>query len=340
MRAAARLLAVLPPRAVRVLAGRRVRIDGQELDAASQLFARVDRLVKKGDWADLGPDEVRRLTVRDAAAVGFAAEAMDHVSTVAIPGQRPARLYVPIGAVSPGSLLVYYHGGAHVFGDPDVHDAPCRLLAAHSGARVLSTDYRLAPEHPFPAAVDDALAAFTWAAANAGELGADPSRVAVGGDSAGGNLAAAVALVARDAGGPQPAFQLLIYPVLDMVGTTRSRELFGDGFYLTSRDIAWARGCYVPDDASRRDPRASPLLAADVAGLPPAYVVTAGFDPLRDEGEAYARRLREAGVPVTLRREDRLLHGFVNMTAISAAAHAATLEIAAALRAGLGGDPA
>ena len=222
-----------------------------------------------------------------------------------------------------------------MIGDLDTHDSAVRFLAANAGVAVLSVDYRLAPEHPFPAAVDDAFAAFRWAVENAGELGADPARIAVGGDSAGGNLAAAVSLLARDGGGPAPAMQLLIYPATDAVGGQESRRLFAEGFLLTAADMDWFEEHYLPDAAAAQDPRVSMLRAEDLSGLAPAYVATAGFDPLRDEGEAYAERMREAGVPVALRRHPGLIHGFANLTAVSRTSRAAMSEVAGALRMGL-----
>jgi acetyl esterase len=232
-------------------------------------------------------------------------------------------------------LLVFLHGGGWVLGGLDSHDGVCRLLAATAGVAVLSVAYRLAPENPFPAAVDDAFAAFRWAAANAAALGADPARIAIGGDSAGGNLAAAVSILARDAEVAEPAMQLLLYPATDAVGGQRSRELFADGFLLTKADIEVCEGHYLPPGTDRHDPRVSVLRAPDLRRLPPAYIATAGFDPLRDEGEAYALRLREAGVPVILRRQESLIHAFANLTAISPGSAAAMTEAAAALRAGL-----
>ena len=221
-------------------------------------------------------------------------------------------------------------------GDLDTHDGACRFLAAHAGATVLSVDYRLAPEHPFPAAVEDAVAAFRWAARHAAELGADPARIAVGGDSAGGNLAAGVCLLTRDAGGPQPAMQLLLYPATDAIGGQASRDALRRGLPAHPADMELVRG---PLPARRHrsttDPLASVLRAPDLSGLPPAYVATAGFDPLRDEGEAYAARMREAGVQVALRRHPGLIHSFANMTAICRTARAAMLEVAGALRMGL-----
>lgn len=295
---------------------------------------------------------VAGMTVRDAREAGrrrAAATAvqppieMARVEQLAVPGPAstlPARLYMPKGLPdAPVPLLVYFHGGGWVIGDLDTHDGVCRLLAASADVAVLAVDYRLAPEHPFPAALEDAFAAFLWAAANAVVLGADPARIAIGGDSAGGNLATAVSILARDAGGVTPAMQLLIYPATDVVGGQRSRELFAKGLLLTQADLDICEGYYLPPGIDRRDPRVSVLRSADLSGLPPAYVTTAGFDPLRDEGEAYAIRMREAGTRVALRRHPDLVHTFANQTAISRTATAAMHEVADALRTGLALSP-
>jgi acetyl esterase len=240
-------------------------------------------------------------------------------------GAVPARLYVPTGEAS-GTLVVFFHGGGFVFGSLDSHyDVTCRALSAGAGCHVLSVDYRLAPEHPFPAAVEDADLALGWAAAEAAALGADPHRIVLAGGSAGGNLAAVAALRAHDRGGPRACGQLLFYPVADAPGPTPSYRDFAEGFYLTQADMAWFWQQYVPDPASGTDPAAAPLRAPDLAGLPPALVITAGHDPLRDEAEAYAARLREAGVPVVLQRYPGTIHGFL---AFPLAARQAALDLA------------
>jgi acetyl esterase len=249
-------------------------------------------------------------------------------------GEIPVRLYAPHAAPAPGPLLVYFHGGGWVQGSVATHDASCRLLAHLSGVRVLSVDYRLAPEHPYPAAVEDAVAAYAWAAGHGDRLGADPSRLAVGGDSAGGNLAAVVALTARDDERlPDAAFQLLLYPVTDVTAKTESYAHFCDGYLLTESGMDWFISKYLPDPARRAEPQASPLHAPQLAGLPPAYVATCIPDVLRDEGEAYAARLREAGVPVATHRHDQV-HGFFNTTA-ARSSRVAFGQIAGALRQGL-----
>src|SRR5699024_1981632 len=195
-------------------------------------------------------------------------------------------------------VLIYFHGGGWVLGSIDSHDSTCRYLARTGGLNVLSVDYRMAPEHLFPTAVDDALAAFRYVRDHARTLGVGPNRIAVGGDSAGGNLAAVVCQQTRGAGERSPDFQLLFVPATDMSARTRSYELFKEGFYLTADTMGWYERTYIRSDEDRLDPRASPLLAEDLSGLPPAHVATAGFDPLRDEGQAYARRLADAGAAI------------------------------------------
>lgn len=286
------------------------------------------------------PEQRRRLAL---VARGMAARPPLPLRTtdVEIPGPAgpiPARAYVPQAAESPGPLLVWFHGGGWVQGSVQTHDASCRLLAHLAGVRVLSVDYRLAPEHPFPAAADDAVAAYRWAIEEAARLGVDPERIAVGGDSAGGNLAAVVALAIRDArragdAVPAPVFQLLVYPVCDLAEKAPSIATFADGFYLTERSMDWFSDQYVPERAQRADPRASPLRAADLSGLPPAHVATCATDPLRDEGEAYARRLRDAGVPVATQRHGQL-HGFFN-TSVVRSSREGLAQLAGALRQGL-----
>ena len=219
-----------------------------------------------------------------------------------------------------------------MIGDLETHDVLCRQLTAESGASVVAVDYRLAPEHKFPAAVDDAWAATRWVAAHAAGLGVDAGRLAVGGDSAGGTLAAVVTLLARERGGPSLALQVLIYPVTDLGAETRSYADFADGFMLTRETMRWFSAQYLNGGREAADWRASPLRAPSLAGLPPALVVTAGFDPLRDEGEAYARQLREAGVRVDATCYGGMIHGFVPMGRLIESGNRAVAHIGASLR--------
>jgi acetyl esterase len=333
-------LAHVPRPLARLLAGTPVRIDGLELDPGAQLLLRLAALSGHCALDTMTPAEAREEIRRSAAAVAGVVHRVAAVEDTSIPGPAgpiPVRRYVPAADGRPRGLLVYFHGGGWVVGDLDTHDAVCRLLAREVDVVVLAVDYRRAPEHRFPAAVDDALAAVRWAARAPEVLGIDPARIAVAGDSAGGNLAAVVAQQTRD-GGPRLAAQLLVYPVTDLSRKHPSYALFPTGFFLTAAEMAWYRRHYLPDEAAARDPRASPLLAADLGSLPPAMVLTAGFDVLRDEGEAYARRLEEAGVRVILRREAGLVHGFVNAAAVSRPASVAMQEAARWLAAELGPD--
>jgi acetyl esterase len=252
-------------------------------------------------------------------------------------GNVGVRVYTPLNASAPLLPgLVFFHGGGFVLGDLESHDGLCRSIANESGCRVVSVDYRLAPEHPFPAAVEDCMAAAEWAAANAADLGIDAARIAVGGDSAGGNLAAVVAVLAKKKGAPKLSFQLLIYPVTQLGGPdTASMKENAAGYFLEKSSMEWFTRLYCPDLAHRGDPRLSPLLADDLAGLPPAYVVTAGFDPLRDEGKAYADKLDAAGVPVTYVNYPGMVHGFFSFRALVPKAREAMAAAAAALHAGL-----
>jgi acetyl esterase len=331
-----RTVAALPRPALRSLAGRPIVIDGQRLDPEVQLLT---RLLGRGSGAPFDtPEEARTARKRDARIFRGETFAVGQVQELTIPGPAgpiAARLYVPEQARGPVPLLVYLHGGGWVVCDLDTHDNVCRFLAREAGVLVLSVDYRLSPEHPFPAAVDDALAAFQFGIESAGEVGADPKAVAVGGDSAGGNLAAVVSHLAVSNGGPVPAFTLNLYPVTDLSRKRASYRLFGQGFPLTEEHMDWYRGHYLEDGAAALDPRASPLLADDLSGLPPTYIATAGFDLLRDEGEEYARRLSEAGVPVALKRHPGLIHGFVNAVGSTRFGRIAAQEAAGALRVGL-----
>jgi acetyl esterase len=261
------------------------------------------------------------------------------VTALSIPslsGAIPARIYTPLKLRQTGGLapcLVFFHGGGWVIGDLDSHDVVCRKLAHDGELIVISVDYRLAPEHKFPAAVDDAIIATKWIADNAKQLGIDASRLSVGGDSAGGNLAAVVSLAARDSGGPAIAGQVLIYPATDFAMKHPSHSEPETSILLTHTVIKWFRDHYLNDLSDGQDWRASPARASTLAGLPPAYVLTAGADPLRDEGDEYAARLKEAGVAVTYKNFPGQFHGFFTMGKLLQQANVAASEIGAWLKA-------
>jgi acetyl esterase len=263
-------------------------------------------------------------------------------ANIAIPGpdgnEIPARVYTPVAAGGEGlPTLIFFHGGGYVIGSIDTHDGLCRILANESGCCVISVEYRLAPEHKFPAAVDDAVAALAWIEKNAAELGVDANRLGVGGDSAGGGLAAVVAQIAKESGGPRLGFQMLLFPVTQIGKETASLREFAEGYFLETRTLQWFYDHYLPADADREHPRVSPLNAGDLSGLPPAYVMVAGFDPLHDEGVAYAERLREAGVAVTLADYPDMVHDFIYMQAVLPQAPEALAAAAAALKGALMG---
>jgi acetyl esterase len=306
----------LPRGLLRRIVGAPVRSpEGYELDLQGQVQLWLTRVSKQPELHEGGVEGARRTL--DRVGVLLEARGIDDVLAVdrTLPGgdgPRRARVYTPARARAKGAPgLVWFHGGGFVIGSIESHDGVCRALASRAGAVVVSVDYRLAPEHRFPAGPEDAIAATRWVLENAASLGIDPSAVAVGGDSAGGNLAAVVALALR--GAPlAPAFQMLIYPVTDMTRSLPSHRLFRAGFTLPEPTILWFRERYLPDVSFETDPQASPLFAKDLSGLPPALVVTAGFDPLRDEGRAYADRLREAGVEVEYVCSQGSMHGFIN----------------------------
>ncbi len=245
-------------------------------------------------------------------------------------GSIPIRVYTPEGS-GPFPVLVFFHGGGWVICDLDSHDGPCRALTNKVGCVTVSVDYRLAPEHKFPAGVEDCFAATKWVSEHAKELNVDANRLAVGGDSAGGNLSAVIAQLARDAGGPKIAFQLLIYPATESELDTYSHKTFTD-YFLTKDDITWFWKQYLRTPADRKDPRIAPALAKSLKGLPPALIVTAEFDPLRDEGEAYGEKLRAAGVLVSVTRYEGMIHGFVSMYEVLDKGKQAIDESAGALR--------
>ena len=250
-------------------------------------------------------------------------------------GKIPARLYAPKGAASPGPGVVFYHGGGFVIGDLETHDALCRRLAVNGGFRVIAIDYRLAPENPFPAPHDDCLAATKWAFDHAAEIGFDPTRIAVAGDSAGGNLAASVAIDLRGDPKRKIVFQFLMYPVTSPEVETGSRTSLGEGYFLTKKTMDFFEGALAAF-GHKDENRALVHRVEDLKGLPPAFVATAGFDPLKDEGKSYAERLKAAGVDATHKEYPAFIHGFYNMDAVSPAAGAAIDEAAGILRKALG----
>ena len=248
-------------------------------------------------------------------------------------GEIPLRLYSPVAAGGEAlPVLVYFHGGGFVIGDLDTHDGLCRTFANEAGCRVIAIHYRLAPEHKFPAAVDDSIAAVNWICANAMSLGIDATRLAVGGDSAGGALAAVVAQVMRDNGGPKLAMQMLLFPVTEIGGDTSSLREFAVGYFLEKKTLDWFFGHYLAPGADTSDPRISPLRAASFKGLPPAFVMLGGFDPLHDEGERYAQKLRMAGVPVTVADYPDMVHCFIYLQTILPQAREAVTAAAKALK--------
>jgi len=367
-----RLLPHLPDAVKRVLMRRRtVTVDGNTLDTTLQFMlaalrsAGVSGLVASSDVG------VARSQLRKLAAFADSGVAVG-VRDISLPGPAGpigARHYTPVNGrgadpvvssrerssvplvssrerssvpfdssreLSSVPLVVFFHGGGFVLGDLETHDGLCRLICRDAGVHVLAIDYRLAPEHPAPAAVEDCYAAYRWAIEHAAELGADGSRVAVAGDSAGGNLAAVVSQLARDDGVQLPALQLLLYPVTNFADDTRSKTLFADGYFLTKNDIDWFREFYLSGSSCGvGDAQISPLLAEDLSGLPPAMVVTGGFDPLRDEGDRYAEALAAAGVDVDHRRFDSLVHAFANFFPLGGDSATATAEVVSALRAHL-----
>jgi len=248
-------------------------------------------------------------------------------------GAVPVRVYVPhaLAKSSERPALIFLHGGGWVIGGLNSYDAVCRALADRTPCAVVSVDYRLAPEHKFPAALEDAVAAVQWVHAHAAMLGIDPRRLAIGGDSAGGNLSAAASQELRRLGGPMPIFQLLIYPATDMRRLTQSHKTYADGYLLTGRLIDWFRDHYLGGAGDKLDPRASPALHPDLSGLPPALIITAGYDPLCDEGAEYARALAAAGVIARESRYEGMLHGFFNMSGALEDARHAIEESSAAL---------
>lgn len=282
------------------------------------------------------PEEARKLAREDLKLVGGTMEPVRSIENLRIPGPDgdiPVRVYTP-DAPAPRPALIYFHGGGWVVCDLDTHDVVCTAIAHRAGAVVVAVDYRLAPEHKFPAAVIDSYAATAWVSSNAKKLGIDPQRISVGGDSAGGNLAAVVSLKSRDEDGPAIAFQIMVYPVTDLSSfATGSYQEFAADHYLTKSEMEWFRSHYLRSMEDARDPHASPLLTLDLSELPPALIITAECDPLRDEGQAYAKRLADAGVPVTYTCYPGMIHPFFSLSGVIPQAFEAIQQVANAVAA-------
>jgi acetyl esterase len=329
--AAARWLGRWPVALQRVLsAGPPSVVDGQTLDPTLQLFLRLRPARGDHPLTDGTPAQARLRHRNEVLAIRGRSTPVRDVRELTVQGAAGplrARWYLPPGSAAARTLTVYFHGGGFALGDLDTVDEPCRLLCRYGRQHVLSVEYRLAPEHPFPAPADDAVAAFRWAQAHASEFGVEPARVAVAGDSAGGNLAA---VVARSTAADRPPLaQLLVYPVLDRTCVHRSAVLF-DGYFLTRADgDGFAHWYYERAGYAPSDPRISPLITDVLPGEPPALIAAAGFDILRDESVGYARRLAAAGVPVHLHLEPSLVHGFAQVTGASRACRVATVEVVA-----------
>ena len=319
------ILASLPDPVLRRLAGAPIVVDGQIL--APDMHLLVKALAKRPMMAANAAALRKQQTIGAVIANGTPIE-IHAVRDLEVAG-LPARHYHP-GGMAP--LVMFLHGGGFVFGDLETHDRLCRMLCKHAGVHVLAIEYRLAPEHPFPAGADDAERAWHWVVAHAAELGADPACLAVAGDSAGGNLSTIVAQ--RFAGTPlAPKAQLLLYPTVDHKGEYPSKTLFAEGFFLTRKAMTWFDEQYAIAGGNVDDPRHAPGTSKQLANQPPAIIVTAGFDPLRDEAEAYGEALRRAGSQVIVRRYSGLIHGFASMTGVSRSANEAMLEVCGMLRA-------
>jgi len=328
---AMRSLLKLPKPVIRRLAGKPVVVDGKTLDPEMQLILRLEKL--EGPPVEcMAVTQGRRQIVSGAKLVGGTPPigAVTDRSIEGPAGKLDLRFYTPGGLGGASPALFFIHGGGWIYGDLETHDALCRFLAEEAQVRVIAVDYRLAPEAPFPAAFDDTWAAYQWIVDNAEGIGVDIERLAVGGDSVGGNLAAIVAQQAVREDSQAPTFQLLIYPATDFVTERPSYRRFAEGFYLTKEFMDLANDNYLLGDEELDDPRLSPV-RHDVKGVAPAYVVTAGFDPLLDEGKEYADKLRDAGVPVEYVCEEGLIHGFANMVSLGTAAPNAMRRAAVAL---------
>jgi len=312
----------------------------KQLDPVLEMALAQMKASGQAETWQLSPDEARATFKMLTPLFEGQAPEMQQVEERTIPGlggPLPLRIYTPRpmaeGELAP--ILVFFHGGGWVLGDLDTHDVVCRHLAKDGDCIVVSVDYRLAPEHKFPAAIEDALTATEWASANAKSLHGDASRLAVGGDSAGGNLAAVVSQLAKEQGSPPIRFQMLLYPSVDLETDHPSRTTYGEGYFLTRNDMLWFAQQYLDGSEDPRDPRLAPLHHPDLSGLPPALIVTAGFDPLQDDGKAYADALEAAGVPVEHAHFDTMIHGFISMPGILEESRRGLDQCASALRGAL-----
>ena len=330
------ILTSLPTPVLRVL-GKKVNSDGNVLDADVAASLLALSIVSPKNWYELPPREGRTLVNNEAHMGALTYEPVGSATEHFVEGVK-VRHYRPAGKEDPSIPLptvVFVHGGGWTLGSLDSHDSTCRWFCRRAEVAVLSVDYRLAPEAQFPAGLDD-VTSVASAVLQGKVQGVDAQRVVLAGDSAGGNLVAAACLRLRDEGLPLPRMQMLFVPATDLynLGTPSYHE-FSEKLYLTAKEVSWAIDQYVPEKSQRANPYVSPLLAEDLSGLPPAYVAVAGFDPLRDEGEAYARKLEAAGVPVTLRRHEGVVHPFVNSTGVWEGARIAMSEAVGALRSAL-----
>ena len=307
----------------------------QSLTVDPQVQALLDQFAQF-PWPsenNLSSEQIRQAYLKLRSLAG-SPEDIDKVEEIKLPGATgsiPVRIYTPkVGKTLP--ILVYFHGGRYISGDLDTHDAPLRALANRSECIIVSVGYRLAPEYKFPGAVDDSYSVTKWIADHASDIGGDPTRIAVSGDSAGGGIAAAVTLIAREKNSPALAYQILIYPMLDATISSKSYKSFATGYLMTAEMLISGYTKYLPENVDPKNPYISPLWSKDLKNLPPAYVLTAEFDPLRDEGEAYAKRLKEAGVPVILKRYEGMIHGFFQFGGVLDVGRKSIDETASALR--------
>jgi acetyl esterase/lipase len=320
--------------ALRFLDGHRIGLGTRTMDPKAQIVGEFVKSIRVPGYYPPLP-ELRQQLRTMVALMDEPAPALPRIEDIRIPGPAgdiPARVYAPRVGGSQLPTVAYFHGGGWVQGDLETHHGLCARLARHAGVLVVAVDYRLAPEHKFPAAVEDCMAAYRWLRAHGRAIGADSARVAVAGDSAGGNLSAVVSQLAASSGTPVPTCQVLIYPAVDFSFETDSHRELETGHVIPRERIAWYAEQYFGSEAQQSDLRASPLRAPSVAGQPPTMVVTAGFDPLRDEGHAYAEKLRKAGVNVVYREYPGQIHAFISLTKAIPQGMACTLEVAEYLR--------